>query len=155
MHLCLIFLLYAVVYGMSRIPEPNPINFVENITGRKLDRSLIRGVKVDSESSCQLQCVQEERCLSCNFETAMDDVKNLKSQLSSSDRFAGFANFTESKDFTFYRGIKVITINLLRPYFSNGDYCSANNLIIFKLLSHGILSRQNEFTYDKTKSINS
>ena len=54
MHLCLIFLLYAVVYGMSRIPEPNPINFVENITGRKLDRSLIRGVKVDSESSSQL-----------------------------------------------------------------------------------------------------
>ena len=54
MHLCLIFLLYAVVYGMSRIPEPNleTINFVENITGRKLDRSLIGGVKVDSESSC-------------------------------------------------------------------------------------------------------
>ena len=56
MHLCLTFLLYAVVYGMSRIPEPNleTINFVENITGRKLDRSLIGGVKVDSESSCQL-----------------------------------------------------------------------------------------------------
>ena len=52
MHLCLIFLLCAVVYGVSRFSKSNlkAVNFAENVRGKKLNGSLIREVEVDSES---------------------------------------------------------------------------------------------------------
>ncbi|CAH3139644.1 unnamed protein product [Pocillopora meandrina] len=107
MHLCLIFFLCAVVYGINRISEPDlkAVNFADEIERKKLDGSLIREVEVDSESSCQLECLGKERCQSYNFGTIMGDSKKFKCQLSGSDRFAGFANFTEDNDFI-YRGIK-------------------------------------------------
>lgn len=54
MHLCLMFLLCAVVYGVSSFSKSNlkAVNFAENVRGKKLNGSLIREVEVDSESSC-------------------------------------------------------------------------------------------------------
>ena len=108
MYLRIISLLYAFAYGISRISGPNfkAINFAEKIKGQKLKRSLIRDGEVDSESSCQLECVNEERCQSYNFGTIEGDSNKFKCQLSDSDRFAGFVKFIEDKDFI-YRGIKV------------------------------------------------
>ena len=62
MYLSIISLLCAVAYGASRISGPNfkAINFAEEINGQKLKGSLIRDKEVDSESSCQFECVYEE-----------------------------------------------------------------------------------------------
>ena len=108
MHLSIISLLCAVAYGINRISGPNldAVNFAGKVKRQKLNGSLIRDIEVDSESSCQFECVYEERCQSYNFGTIEGDSNKFKCQLSDSDRFAGFANFTEDKDFI-YRGIKV------------------------------------------------
>ena len=108
MHLIMISLLCTVAFGISRISVSNfkAINFAEKINGQKLNGSLMRDIVVDSESYCQLECVNEERCQSYNFGTIEGDPNKFKCQLSDSDRFAGFANFIEDKDFI-YRGIKV------------------------------------------------
>ena len=108
MHLSIISLLCAVAYGISRISGPNvkAVYFAEKIKGQMLNGSLIRDIEVDSESSCQLECVNEERCQSYNFGTIKSDSNKFKCQLSDSDRFAGFVKFIEDKDFI-YRGIKV------------------------------------------------
>ncbi|CAH3141131.1 unnamed protein product [Pocillopora meandrina] len=107
MHLSIIFLLCTVDYGISRISGPNikAVNFAKKIKRQKLNGSLIRDIEVDSESSCQFEYVYEERCQSYNFGTIKGDSNKFKCQLSDSDRFAGFANFIEDKDFI-YRGIK-------------------------------------------------
>ena len=108
MHLNIISLLCTVAYGISRISGPNfkAVNFAEKINGQKLNGSLIRHIKVDSESSCQLECVNEERCQSYNFGTIEGDPNKFKCQLTDSDRFAVLANFIEDRRFI-YRGIKV------------------------------------------------
>lgn len=84
MHLCIIFLLCAVVYGIGRISESDlrAVNFAEKIEGQKLNGSLIRELEVDSERFCQLECVDEERCQSYNFGNIKGDLKKLKCQLS-------------------------------------------------------------------------
>ena len=108
MYLSIISLLCAVAYGTSRISGPNfkAINFAEKINGQKLKGSLIRDIEVDSESSCQFECVYEERCQSYNFGTIEGNSNKFKCQLSDSDRFDGFANFFEDKSFI-YKGMKV------------------------------------------------
>ena len=95
--------------GVTRIITPNfkAINFAKEIGGRRLNGSVIREVEVDSESSCGLQCVKENRCLSYNF-GPNENKKRFKCQLSNSDRFVGLKNFTEDHEFL-YRGIKVIS----------------------------------------------
>ncbi|PFX13305.1 Techylectin-5B [Stylophora pistillata] len=107
MHLFMIFLLCAVVYGIGRISEPDlrAVNFADKIEGQKLNGSLIREIEVDSESSCQLECVDEERCQSYNFGIIKDDSEKFKCQLSDSDRFAVISNLTEDNNFI-YREIK-------------------------------------------------
>ena len=111
MYLRIILILCAVVSGVSRISEPdlNAVNFADNIAGRKLNNSLISEMEVDSETSCQFECVEEERCQSYNL--LKGDSGKFKCQLSDSDRFFGFANFTEDKDFI-YRGLMVSEIYL-------------------------------------------
>lgn len=108
MYLRIILILCAVVSGVSRISEPdlNAVNFADNIAGRKLNKSLISEMEVDSETSCQFECVEEERCQSYNYRTIKGDSGKFKCQLSDSDRFFGFANLTEDKDFI-YRGLMV------------------------------------------------
>ncbi|PFX13303.1 uncharacterized protein LOC111346210 [Stylophora pistillata] len=92
---------------MGRISEQDlrAVNFADKIEGQKLNGSLIREIQVDSESSCQFECVNEERCQSYNFGTVKDELEKFKCQLSDSDRFAVISNLTEDNNFT-YRGIK-------------------------------------------------
>ena len=96
------------MYGIGRISEPDlrAVNFADKIEGQKLNGNLIREVEVDFETSCQLECVDEERCQTYNFGTVKCDSEKLKCQPSDSNRFAGFANLTGDKDFI-YKGIKV------------------------------------------------
>ena len=112
MHVSMIFLLGAttVAFGISRISQPSlkACNFAKAIEGWKLDGSMLSETKVDSEKSCRLKCVEDERCQSYNFGTAKDSTGRFVCQLSDSDRFqVGRVNFTEVEDFR-YRGIKVI-----------------------------------------------
>ena len=108
MHLWMLTLLCTAVFGISRISEPDlkAVNFADAIEGRKLTGSVINEIEVDSESSCQFECVGEERCQSYNFRTTKDNSGKFKCQLSDSDRFVGFANFIEDKDFI-YKGRQV------------------------------------------------
>lgn len=92
--------------GFSRLSEPDlrAVNFADKIRGQILNGSLIKEIEVDTESSCQLECVDEERCQSYNFGTMKGDSEKFKCQLIDSDRFVEF--FAEDKDFI-YRGIMV------------------------------------------------
>ena len=83
------------------------INFADAIEGRELNGSVIKEIEVDSEISCQLECVEEERCKSYNFECTKNIAGKFKCQLSDSDRFVGLANYTQDDGFK-YRGITVI-----------------------------------------------
>ena len=108
MHLWELAVVCTAVYGISRISEPDlkAVNFAEAIEERKLNGSVIKEIEVDSESSCQFECVGEERCQSYNFATTKNNFQTSKCQLSDSDRFVGFVNFTEDEDFI-YRGLQV------------------------------------------------
>ena len=98
----------AMVSGLGRMStnDLHAVNFVAEIRGRKLIGRVIEETKVDSEDTCQWQCVDESRCLSYNFGPA-EDGKIFKCQLSDSDRFAALENFIQEDEFS-YRGIQVL-----------------------------------------------
>ena len=108
MHFWLLFLVEMISYGTSRISEHDlkAVNFAKPIEGRKLNGSLIKEVEVDSEESCQVRCVAEEKCKSYNFGTKKNKTVRFICQLSDSDRFVGHANFTKDNCFK-YRGVQV------------------------------------------------
>ena len=108
MYLWIFNLACSVVYGISRISGPNlkAVNFAKELEGKKLNGSLIKEIEVDSESSCRFECVNKERCQSYNFGIVEGNSGKFKCQISDSDRFVGFANFTEDENFI-YRGLKV------------------------------------------------
>lgn len=108
MHLWVITLVCTAVYGLSRISELDfiAVNFAKAIERHKLNGSMIKEIEVDSESSCEFECVGEQKCKSYNFGTKKNKVGRFKCQLSDFDRFVGFANFTEDKDFI-HRGWQV------------------------------------------------
>ncbi|KAL9982300.1 hypothetical protein ACROYT_G004327 [Oculina patagonica] len=108
MHLLYFAFFVGTVSESNRFTEPSleSINFARAIIGRKLNGSVIKEVEVDSEISCQFACVKESRCLSYNFGPT-EDKKRFKCQLSDSDRFVGFKNFTEDGELI-YRGIQSI-----------------------------------------------
>lgn len=108
MHLLLLCLSGAAVYGLGRISEPDlkAINFAEAIEGRRLNGSVIKVIDVDSESSCSSECVDEERCQSYNFGLKKNKAGLFKCQVSDSDGFASLVNFTEDNNFK-YKGIQV------------------------------------------------
>ena len=87
-------------------PDLQAVNFAKGILGRRLNGSVIREMEADLEFSCQLQYVRQNGCLSYNFRHNKNE-KRFNCQLSNSDRFVGFANFTEDHEFL-YRGVKVI-----------------------------------------------
>ena len=93
--------------GVTRIfkPDLQALNFAKQIRGRRLNGSVIRQIEVDSDVSCQLQCVEQNGCLSYNF-GPYENKKKFKCQLSNSDRFFGSKNFTEDHEFL-YRGVQV------------------------------------------------
>ena len=100
----------TTVCGISRISETDfkAVNFAIAKKGRRLNGNVIKEINVESESACRLHCVNEERCRSYNFRITNNKPGNFLCQLSESDRFAGFSNFTEDGDFK-YKGIQVIT----------------------------------------------
>ena len=67
---------------------------------------MIKEIDVESEGACRLHCVNEERCRSYNFRITNNKPGNFLCQLSESDRFVGFSNFTEDDNFK-YKGIQV------------------------------------------------
>ncbi|KAL9969900.1 hypothetical protein ACROYT_G022173 [Oculina patagonica] len=105
MYVWMLFFVGTAVYGISRISELGlkAVNFARPIEGWKLNGSVINEKEVDSESSCRFECVEEEKCRSCNFGTS--NTGRFKCQLSDSDRFVGHANFSEDKSFK-YIGIQ-------------------------------------------------
>lgn len=113
MYLSLLLLVGWTVCVGNRISEPNleAVNFAHPIEGRRLSGSVIKEMEVDTEVSCQFKCVDEKKCFSYNVGSAnytKNNAKGFKCQLSDSDRFAGFANFTEDEDFK-YGGLQVTT----------------------------------------------
>ena len=98
MHLFALLLVATSVCDTSRISKPNlkAVNFAHAIEGR-LNGGEIKEIEVDSELSCQFACVKEVKCY--NFGLRKNNTKRFTCQLSNSDRFAGFVNFTEDKDF--------------------------------------------------------
>lgn len=95
------------MYGISRISEPDlrAVRFANKIEEQKLNGSVIREMEVDLEISCHSESADERR-QSYNFRTIKGDSEKFMRQLSDSDRFAGFANFTEDNNFI-YRGVMV------------------------------------------------
>ena len=109
MHLWLLFLFGITVHGISRISEHDfkAVNFAKALEGWKLNGSVFKVVDVDSEGSCRLKCVEDERCQSFNFGTTKKNkAEKFQCQLSYSDRFARMDNFTKDEDFK-YRGVQV------------------------------------------------
>ena len=76
--------------------------------------------KMDSESSSQFECVDEERRQSYNFGTVNGYQEIFKCKLCDSDRFAGFANLTEDEDLI-HRGMMVSQICLSASKVSCGS----------------------------------
>lgn len=111
MHLCLVILLSTTVHGISRISQPGmkAVNFAEAIPGRKLNGNVIKEIEVKSEGCCRFECVEDERCQSYNFGMTKNNAERFKCQLSNSDRFTGFINFTKDDNFS-YGGIQVIKL---------------------------------------------
>ena len=95
------------VNGVTRITTPNykAVNFAKEISGMKLNGSVIKELEVVTEGFCRLECVDEVQCLSYNFGPS-ENKNRLKCQLSDSDRFSGVNDFTEEEGFS-YRGIQV------------------------------------------------
>ena len=119
MHVLLLFLISVTAYAASRISNTFPrfqaANFGQMMDGRQLNGSVIKEIEVESESSCRLECVNEERCKSYNFGGKKNKSERWKCQISDSDRFERpvRANFIENKDFS-YRGIKVFAMHFKR-----------------------------------------
>lgn len=122
-HLYFAFFLSAAceLVLLQKIDEPSfkAINFAKPMSGRKLNGSVFKQPKVDSEISCQMECVRDNRCLSYNFGT-IESNKTSICQLSHSDRFRGIVNFTEDEDIL-YRGIQV-NINFMKLFPAAGDF---------------------------------
>lgn len=109
LELWILTVVCTAVHCISRISQPDlkAVNFAKAKEGHKLNGSVIKEIEVDSESSCQFECVKEERCQSVNFGTTKNNAERFKCQLSDSDRFIGSINFTKDETFN-YRGIQVI-----------------------------------------------
>ncbi|XP_029211143.2 ficolin-2-like [Acropora millepora] len=105
MRLCLLLSFSTVVYAVSRIVDPSfdGVNFAKALFGKRLD-NVFQETVVDSETSCQIKCVKDMRCLSYNFRTT-NKTENLQCQLSDSDRFTSHDNFTQDGEWL-YRGME-------------------------------------------------
>ena len=102
MNLCIVILICTAVYGISRISEYDfiAVNFAKPMAGQKLNGNVIKEIEVESEGSCQLECVKEGQCRSYNIGAKQkNNAENFKCELSDSDRFTGFINFTKEENF--------------------------------------------------------
>ncbi|XP_015780092.1 PREDICTED: ficolin-2-like [Acropora digitifera] len=106
MRLCRLFLFFSTVtYALTRIVEPDfeGVNFAAALFGKRLDK-VFQETTVDSETSCQIQCVKDIRCLSYNFGNTNEKDK-FTCQLCDSDRFTNHEHFIEDKKWR-YRGME-------------------------------------------------
>ena len=116
MRLCLFLLFSAVVSAFTRIVEPDfeGVNFAKALFGKRLDK-VFQESAVDSEPSCQIQCVKNIRCLSYNLGTT-NEKGNFICQLCDSDRFTSHENFTQDEKWR-YRGMEVINRRSRRKFY--------------------------------------
>ncbi|XP_015760853.1 PREDICTED: fibrinogen alpha chain-like [Acropora digitifera] len=105
MRLYLFLFFSTVVYALTRILEPEfeGVNFAAALFGKRLDM-VFQETTVDSETSCQIQCLKNSRCLSYNLGTTNEKGK-FTCQLCDSDRFTSHENLTEEKKWH-YRGME-------------------------------------------------
>ena len=115
MRLCLFLLFSTVAYAVTRIVEPDfeGVNFAAALFGKRLDK-VFQETAVDSETSCQIQCVKNTRCLSYNLGTT-NEKYNFSCQLCDSDRFTSHESFTKDEKWL-YRGIEVIIVEFDRNF---------------------------------------
>ena len=106
MRFRLLLFFRTVVYALARIVEPDfeGVNFATALFGKRLHK-VFQETAVDSETSCQIQSVKNIRCLSYNFGTK-SKKGNFIWQLSDSDRFSSYENFTKDEKWR-YRALEV------------------------------------------------
>ena len=80
--------------------------------GLKLSGYVIKEIDVATDTACFFACNNEVNCLSYNSEIASGQTGRFRCQLTDSDRFAGFDNFTVDIDCK-HTGIQVTNIALL------------------------------------------
>ena len=116
MRLYLFLLFSTVAYAVTRIVEPDfeGVNFAKALFGKRLDK-VFQETAVDSETSFQIHCVKNSRCLFYNLGTT-NKKDNLTCQLCDSDRFKNHESFKEDKKWR-YRGMEVITLEVERKLF--------------------------------------
>ena len=107
MRLCLLLFFSAVVCAVTRIVEPDfqGVNFAKALFGQRLEK-VFQETAVNSETSCQIQCLKQIRCLSYNLGT-IDEKGKFTCQLCDSDRFASHENLAQDEKWL-YRGMEVI-----------------------------------------------
>ena len=65
----------------------------------RLITSLITKREVDSEISCQFECLEEPRCKFYNFDAEKNSKNRFRCQLSDSDRFVHLDNLSKDENF--------------------------------------------------------
>ena len=99
------------VYGLiGRIGQVErgwkAVNFDKEIKGRRLNSGVILEQDVDTESFCKIKCVDDERCVSYNFEISRNDKGKYKCQLCDTDRYVSATGLVTDVGFK-YVGIRV------------------------------------------------
>ena len=116
MRLFLFLFFSTVVYTLTRIVEPDfeGVNFAKALFAKRLDK-VFQETAVDSETSCQIQCLKNIRCLSYNLGTT-NEKGNFTCQLCDSDRFTSPENFTLDEKWL-YRELEVINRRSLKKLY--------------------------------------
>ena len=106
MRLCLLLFFSAVICAVARIVEADfeGVNFAKALFGKRLDKAFHESA-VDSETSCQIQCLKHLHCLSYNLGTT-NEKGNFMCQLCDSDRFTSHENLIQEEKWL-YRGMEV------------------------------------------------
>lgn len=114
----LLLMIGTTVQGESRISRSSfqTANFAEPMQGRNLNGRVIQEPVVDSMTSCQFECMEDERCQSYNF-GSNSSGKGFKCELSDSDRFARVMNFTVAEGF----GGSKVTSNMSFSFTPSSD----------------------------------
>ena len=107
MRLCLLLFFSTVVYIITRIVEPDfeGVNFAKALFGQRIER-VFQETTVDSDTSCQIQCLRRIRCFSHNV-GSINEKGKFTCQLCDSDRFTSHENFTQDEKWL-YRGVELI-----------------------------------------------
>ena len=116
MHLCLLLFFSTVVYAVTRIVEPDfeGVNFAKALFGQRLEK-VFQESAVDSETSCQIQCLKHIRCFSHILGTRNEKGK-FPCQLCDSDRFTSHENLTQDKKWL-YRGMELFNRRRWKKYY--------------------------------------